>query len=88
MICGSLELVHRKNMEDFGATATEALMGHSGGISGDQNVDRNESKKKLPMRFLRRIRIPLTMELEAICVTFWGKKSVFSFPCPDSVVWL
>lgn len=52
----------------------EALMGHSGGSSEDQNFDRNENKKKLPMRFPKGIRIPLTMGLEAICVIFWQKK--------------
>lgn len=54
--------------------ATEALVGHSGGSSEDQNFDRNEDKKKLPMRFLRGIRVPLTMGLEAICFIFWQKE--------------
>lgn len=78
-------------------------MGHSGGSSEGQNFDRNEDKKKLPMRFLRGIRVPLTMGLEAI-VLYSGKKKkrkkkkekkrikktpkLVSFPCLDNLACL
>lgn len=48
MVCRSLELVYRRNVEEFGAVSQKIprivkqnLLGHSGGSLEDQSTDKN-----------------------------------------------